>query len=110
MDSLLVYLDKSQMVTPILNDWVFSFTDLDRAVKDTVSSDYFVQSWSELYRAHNNAPFLNPDQLKNMSKQSAKVNTIEIGVLNLKYDNLNFGDQNNPNINISDGYFRNVPW
>lgn len=109
MDSLLIHLDKSQQTSPILYDRVFSFSDLDTAVKDTISSEYFIQSWSELYRADNYPDFLSPDELKSAAKSSAKLNRVEFGLLNLKYNNLNFGDQNNPNIDISDGFFRNVP-
>lgn len=73
MDSLMQYVDKSQMTTPILYDRVFSFSDLNSAQPASISYDYFLQSWSELYRASYQPTFISPEALREEAKNSAKI-------------------------------------
>ena len=96
MDSLMQYVDKSQMTTPILYDRVFSFTKLDKKIPNNVDYNYFIQAWSELHRASNNPNFISADELKAMAKESQKNNRIQLGVIHLKYNYIDYGTPQSP--------------
>lgn len=108
MDSLMMYVDMSQMTTPILYDRIFSFSDLSTSLPSNISYDYFLQSWSELYRASFSPNFISPENLSDSAKSSLQNNQIQIGVINLKYNYIDFGTDDSPNLVFEDGYFRNV--
>ncbi|WP_018675504.1 lipase family alpha/beta hydrolase [Riemerella columbina] len=109
MDSLMMYVDKNQMTTPILYDRVFSFSDLNTSVPSSISYDYFLQSWSEMYRASYQPNFVSPDHLQEYAINSLQNNQVQIGVINLKYNYIDFGTDEDPNLVFEEGYFRNVP-
>ncbi|MDY6026235.1 hypothetical protein [Bergeyella zoohelcum] len=108
MDSLMQYVDKSQMTTPILYDRVFSFTNLDKKTPNNVDYNYFIQAWSELHRASNNPNFISADELKVLAKESQKNNRIQLGVIHLKYNYIDYGTPQSPNLVFENGFFRNV--
>lgn len=109
MDSLMMYVDKSQMTTPILYDRVFSFSNLNASVPSSISYDYFLQSWSDMYRASYQPNFISPEHLQEYARRSLQDNQVQIGVINLKYNYIDFGTDEDPNLVFEDGYFRNVP-
>lgn len=58
MDSLMQFVDKSQMTTDILYNRVFSFTDIDKTTPQNADYEYFVQLWSEMHRASHSPNFI----------------------------------------------------
>lgn len=108
MDSLMQFVDKSQMTTDILYDRVFSFTDIDSDVPQNTNYEYFVQLWSEMHRASHSPNFVSAETLQDMVKQNVGNSNIKLGIINLKYNYIDYGTDDNPNLVFENGYFRNV--
>lgn len=109
MDSLLSHVDKSTMTTGILYDRIFPISDLQTNTSPTISYDYFMQSWNELYTASISPAFLSADALQEKVNLNKQVNKVIVGVINLKMNYLDYGTASDPKLTFSNGYFWNVP-
>lgn len=109
MDSLLSHVDKSTMTTGILYDRIFPISDLQTNTSPTISYDYFMQSWNELYTASISPAFLSADTLQEKVNLNKQVNKVIVGVINLKMNYLDYGTASDPKLTFSNGYFWNVP-
>lgn len=98
MDSLLSHVDKTSMTTGILYDRAAPYADLDTDTSPTVTPEYFMQAWNELYNASTSAPFISADALQEQINEKKQNGKIILGVINLKMNYLDFGTQYNPKL------------
>jgi hypothetical protein len=86
---------------------VVSFAQLDifHLKKDSLYSNgsHFFQAWSELYRSSYNPRQKSIEDFRII--KNSKSNIIDIGIINASFNQLDFGDEESPNIKIADGQF-----
>lgn len=91
-DSLLQYLDKSEVTTSILYDRVFPFARLDeyRNSLDTTNYQHFMQVYNELYSAHYNpkGKLASTDSYDDIVDWYRFNSILPLGIMDMKYNQL----------------------
>ncbi|MEZ4858484.1 MAG: T9SS type A sorting domain-containing protein [Flavobacteriaceae bacterium] len=112
IDSMLVNIDKSTFTTGILYDRVTPLSRLhyfnDSINIATVKT--FEQALLELYRASNEQKLQSPKQLRTLYTHENYQNVVDIGILNVAFEQVNFNEvnENQGSLRIRDSLFQKI--
>jgi hypothetical protein len=112
MDSLLLNINKTPIMTGILYDRIMPFANLNMLKENGLitKANYttYIQSYSELYRAAYNPTFSNVETIKANITSNTNPNIVDIGIINTKMNYIDYGLPTQKSMNFVNGRFVNI--